>query len=960
MYSLALWLSLSLGAASASEPAFRMDAGRLTVRSAGLEMTLEGGAVVSVKDRRSGEVFSDSEPWQLLPQIPSGSVSKDDLHAFCQRWREKPDAYVQDKQLQQSRRRPAKAQAVQFQQRNATEAELAYRLDAGGQAADELRLCVRIDGAAGEIVLDFIARHADPQRPPAVVDVPVLALRTPGVILGNGARYGRSDPAEVDFCIRWANNLYSPRMAVVEGKQGCLAVWADRPHDGGNLILAHSAATDHLVLRAERDPREPEPARLASTTWRFGSFPTWADAARRYRQLFEAATGARPLWDNACPWVRGIHAVVTQLPAPAEADSFYARLAETVAPERVLLFYWNGDRIVLFGDHRYMTKLGRPQPEVVAALKKRGFRWLGYHPYVLLFSPQATQERLQELERKGELPPGYVFTPDYDGPPDKFHAHFREVATGYYRSLDTAQLWVLHPGSPAARQYLLRNFANYCRHHGMDGAYLDIFGGDADYQFPPEKKVFDGLNFRAGEARWLSEIVAQHPELAVMSEIQSEWTVPRTFYTWEGSTHFHLPRTYASIRTKVNHPLRTALWGSYTWTREEELDADEAALIGALPTLVMGDDWSTARARFFTEQALFHDCPSRWDAGVLACYRGSDGRRFEYRTLPCGDGFVERSGAQQKLRLGRFLGQQASPLAEPARIQDWPAYREGKPIGLNPDRVYPFLLESPQPDEAAWITSLPPGVFLRAVDRSPAGMTVHLGRRPAAAPSQPLAADSAASEGPPVPIGVQFHRRCLRVADAWRDHPGPFAAGTQHTFQVPVPGGLVFVWDESPAVAGRSAAEFVRQTGRTLAHGVADRFWCYNSHTRAAPATLAGREQPAVHVGVGRYRGYAASWVAAPTGKPVLKFDVGYSPPADKNRPPRRPLRLAVSVNGLEVWAEEFTARAEWQSREVPLTRVAGRTVLLTVAAEVTGRRAIAPAPDDAPAMFGGMRIDNP
>lgn len=935
----------------ASEAEFSQEGNRLTIRSSAVELTFQDGAVILLKNRHTGEVFGGDPAAELWQQIPRGSSSQDDWNTFHAHWRQSPERYAQDEKIQRARRRPGGDRRCEFQRVGPLEGEMLYTKLPGGDPADELRYRFRIDEPTGEIVLRASARHADPQTRPITLDVPLLGLCTPAVILGNGARYVRDDPAEVDFCYRWANNLCSPRSAVIEGQRSCLAVWNEEPLAAANLFLAHRASSDQIVLHAQRDPLEKDPEAIRLATWRIGAFADWVQAARRYRQLFSQATGAKPLWENACPWVRQIHAVCTQLPQPADAEAFYEKLAQIIDPAKLLLFYWNGSGIILFGDHRYMARLGTPKPEAIQSLKKHGFRWMGYHPYTLLYSPQGTKQRLAECAARGDLPEGYAFQPDYAGPRENFHEYFRPVSCGYYHPLDEAELWVIHPGSRIGREYLVHNFAAYCRFHGMDGAYMDILGGDHGYMFPPEKRVLDGATYPMGEGSFLNEVHQRHPELAVMSEIQSEWTVAGTFYTWEGASHFHLPRHHPSIRTKVNHPLRTALWGSYTWTRDDELDPAESALIGALPPLVMEDDWSIARAKLFAEKELYNDLPERWDPAVLAYYRGKDGQWVEYRKTDFGECFAEQSASGPRIRLGRFYGVARSTLNIPARIQDWPAYQEGQPIGLDPDRAYPFMVEPPKPEEHFWITSLPEGAFVRAVRHGKQHSVIELGD---------LSMPDEQGRSRTVGVTVRFHQRCLRVCDAEKEIAGPFEPGMTKTMSTPLPGGLVFVWEEPAAGEGRFRSDMVGDSGKLLARGTPDRAWCYNSAVQQVNASVSGREYPSVSLGSGRHRTYADKWIHLASGaQPVLKFDLGYVAPAERHRPSPRPLLASVAVNGCRVWSEEVKAESQWRPREVPLAAYAGRKVLITLSVEATDKRPIDPQPGDPPVLFGRVRVDH-
>jgi len=930
---------------ASGEPVFDWRDNRLRVRTAAIEVVWEQGAIAAVRDRRTGEAFSKARPADFFGEIPCGSSAVDDWGRFVDPYGQKTQAAGKTGKAAppSGRLRPGPGSRYDFRQRGPDEAEILVGDLPGGAPGDELTYRLRVEKDSGEVILQATSRSGAAGKPPVRLELPLLGLTGKGAILSSGASYARDEPPQWEYAVRWANNLSSPRMAVIEGQNGCLAVWADRPYEPGNVVLAHDPACDHIILRAERSALQKEQGVLATTTWRLGAFPAWPDAARRYRSLLEKATGAKPLWENRCRWTRSIHAVCTEMPnTPAEAEAYYAKLAGLVDPHKLLLFYWNGDRILLFGDHRYMTHMGRPRPEAIAALKKQGFRWIGYHPYVLVFAPRAMKPRLDKYAAKGEVPAGYRFTPDYDGPPDGFPEYFRSVATGYYKPLDEAELWVIHPGSRLGRQYLVRNFSNYCRFHQMDGAYFDILGVDHGYMFSPEKQVLDGLDCRGGEDRILAEIASHDPDLAAMSEVESEWTLAHTFYTWEGETHFDLPRAHASIRARFNHPLRTALWGSYAWTREEELEADESALVGALPRLRVGDEWSVARAKLFAEEELYNDLPPRWDPEALACYRAKGGRWFQYRRLPMGEGFVEMTPHGPSLRLGVLRGQSASPLEQPLRVPEWIAYRDGRPIGLNPQQRYPFLLEAPSPDTALWVTQLPQGVYLSAV-RSGRGFDA-------------IELQSTKKEPTAAEIGVRFHRRCLRVLSAEADTMGPWEAGQTASFRVRVPGGLVFVGQEQGALKGpRLDHNF--QPSRILPGGAPDSFWCYNSAIYQQKTTLGGRELAAIIVGSGRFRGYADSWVEIPAAA-RLKFDAGYRPAEDKKHGAPRPLRFGVRVNGHEVWSEQVPSADKWQAREVSLGPFAGRKVLISLTAEVADDVRRKPGPADVPAVFGDVRLE--
>ncbi|MBM4047916.1 MAG: hypothetical protein FJ279_22680, partial [Planctomycetes bacterium] len=697
------WLAGSVLAASCSLAGSGWAAGKfefdaqaktLLVTTSALELKVEGGAVVALKNRRTGETLSSGIPWSELEKASAGAVCAEPREAG------KPAR-------QPIARKPLASSPVAFQHVSKSEGVLTYTGLSNGPAEDELRIGLRLE-EGGELSFRVELRLSDPRLVVREVCLPFVGLKPEAVILGSGERFARNDEPFSGRCMRVANNLYSPPLAVIEGKKGVIGMWPEAPSFGyDDMVVNHKPEADEVVPQVALafDARDPEtasePGVTRSSWWRLAALPSWLDVAKRYRAYLEKKTAAKPLWQHDPAWVRDIHAVYMERPNTAErakSDQFYADLAAKFDPKKLLLFYWNGNCILLFADHRYMTNFGYPKPQEIAALRRHGFRWIGYHPYVLLMSPKGKELHLAETRQRGfGVPDDYTFQPDYDGPPEveKFYDFFRPVSVGYYASLDESKkLWTLHPGTKKARDYLARNFGNYCRTHEMSGAYLDILGADHAGQCltnaPEDRRIMEGNDWRRGEELACRAMKQANPNLALMSEVQGEWTTTHTFYTWEGQSHLTHPRP-----VRLNHPLRAACWGSYTWTRfDPHTGAPEAlALMAGLPPVNLADDWSIARAKLYMDEELFHDLPDKWDSDALAYFRAKGGRWFQYRRMPWGYAYVEQGFLGHKVRLGRLLKQGEFPLKPPGRIQGWIAYRDGKPIGLNPSRSYNFLSE---------------------------------------------------------------------------------------------------------------------------------------------------------------------------------------------------------------------------------------------------------------------------
>ena len=94
-------------------------------------------------------------------------------------------------------------------------------------------------------------------------------MTTPAVILGSGAKYTRTDAEATDQSSHGGIGLYSPTVAVVEGRSTTLAVWSETTQFAPEYIqLEHKPSYDHLILHGEQDPKQADPRRIVSPPWR--------------------------------------------------------------------------------------------------------------------------------------------------------------------------------------------------------------------------------------------------------------------------------------------------------------------------------------------------------------------------------------------------------------------------------------------------------------------------------------------------------------------------------------------------------------------------------------------------------------------------------------------------------------------------------------------------------------------
>lgn len=929
----AVMCAFATGCATAANGSFTFANGTLMIKTSALRMMVYSGAIVDLKAVATGETYT-ARP---TTQAPSGDVGA--------------TVVVDQKSWSTVSRRPTPSTPVRFEMVGDNDGTLVYSSLPGAPAGEELRYYFRLE-PDGQVSFKLEYHTIAPGGLVSEVRLPIARLVSRAVIAGTGTRFGRYDSAGMERCVRTANLIYNPAVAVIEGTKGSVGLWPE-PVDIGydDMTVQHQVPFDVVtpsvtIPRGCRDSSAPDPATLQSSWWRIGVFPNWLEVARAYRASYELRTGARPLWLQDPSWVREIHAVTSARPGTNDASQawgFYHDLSTKFDAAKLLLFYWNGDRIVLFGDHRYIPTIELPTPEEITWLKRWGFNWVGYHPYTLIYSPKGITNRIDYIAQRGwSLPDEYVFEPDYAGDPtgDAFTAYFRPVSAGYYANMDTgADLWVLHPGSSLVQDYLSRNIGDYCSTHRISGCYLDIAGaecGEFFYDYvPSDRRVIDGSDWRRGESQSFSRVKRDNPTLALMSEGQGEWITNLVFYTWEGQTHVTHPEP-----VRLNHPMRTACWGSYTWTKGD--GESLVPLMGCLPNLEPSDEWSVARAKLYMAEDLFHDLPAQWDSQALAYFRASGDRWFQYRQMPWGEAYYEETPHGLNPKLGFFRNCASSSLGQPISIPQWLGYSGGELIGLNSGRMYKFICRPPSTDLPFMITSLPAGAYISGIRHTDTHSVVEFG--------------GITGSGS---VGITFNKRCVGVSDADQDVSGTFEAGTSQTFSTSFPGGLVLKWQDPQPGDLSVTSSFMGKTGHIHADGTPYSWWTQNSDITYTLYSLSGATAvPTVVVGPGLSRGYTDRWgTLAPGASPVLRFQLGYA----LGQPTPAPLAWSVRVNGKEVWREVVQPDASWRDRQVSLAAFAGRTVLVTLSAEETSTADVLPATTDRRAYFGRVRItDNP
>ena len=197
---------------------FEIDGKRVTVKSKTIEIAIEYGAIVSIRNIKTGEVFSgDTSSRRKEKLIKANKISLPSLDVRCQ--------------LQIINNNKAKLVYGAFKE-NGKKYTLIYEIE--------------IDSDTQEILLQPILRFAKKIDSFPTVDIPIFNMQSESIILGNGARYVKGDLPETARC---NSKINSPSFAVIEGNKGCIAAWTELSLDIHDVWLIHDWGRDEIIIR---------------------------------------------------------------------------------------------------------------------------------------------------------------------------------------------------------------------------------------------------------------------------------------------------------------------------------------------------------------------------------------------------------------------------------------------------------------------------------------------------------------------------------------------------------------------------------------------------------------------------------------------------------------------------------------------------------------------------------------
>ncbi|GEM_PF-1499529 len=626
---LVLFLTACTSAIAEGDGAFSFADNRLTITTSMLQLGFDAGAIVYLKDRDSGEVLVDADPFDYRP-IHYPRI--DDAGTY-----------------------PIYDQV--YTEISPTHVTVQYTLKYHSALYD-----FTVDSQTGEVIIQVTGTF---NSKPSVLGIGIIDFQGEAVHLGGGSSFYRADSNETD---NGYNPYGGPNMGILEGTNAVVAAWPEETNYCKTYVQAqHTQARDALLLLTCQDRKETDANRMIGVPFRIGTYSTWLAAAKRWRVRFEARTGAKPLWQNRCTWLRNIHAMYSAGYSTTAEE--YETLGALVDPNTLLMMNATAEEMVLFGDMTRIASNVWPDTDDLEKINKFGWHCGVYYWWNLIQSPFAigVDAQLSELAAAGKLPDGYDANSFHPYITDSAYVGDVNDAYGYWVNYwadaiadlnDPGEWFVIHPGSSKFQNYIVENYKRWADLYGYQACYFDILGSDhsRDWTAVGKSPLVDGNDYIEGEVQCLQRIYERDPNLIVHTEYPQWWLLPYIFYSWQGVKSFY--------STPVEHPLRGALMASYCWSRDYNMNDGGGkyindrlgALLGALPIVSLPGDWrvdadraavSMARAKLFCDEELFNDLPDEWEDGILAYYRSQrtgnwfklvdNGSNLQYvETLPDG------------------------------------------------------------------------------------------------------------------------------------------------------------------------------------------------------------------------------------------------------------------------------------------------------------------------------------
>lgn len=500
-----------------------------------------------------------------------------------------------------------------------------------------------------------------------------------------GTWYGNGTTPNIvglDYPVHWESQFF-----VYEHTKGSVLIYANdaTPHFKRLHASRENGTLDfgfEVFAVAPWDSATTVPA----VEWRFKSFPgDWKEPTSYYREWWQRVRPPVNVPQDP-EWSKDVNVVLTILYLDFPTLEF---LAKAVNASKTMLYLtdWRKDPFdVNYPDYSWTENTKK----YIERARELGFRIM-LHANLLGVS---------------ETNPGYAAVGRY-----QLRTANDKQQIGWLWDLEPGhirRLAYISPNIPEYRKLFIDSIRPAIQELKPDALHLDAGGAIVN----DGNGLYQGRNTIQGLAEFHAEIRANFPELLLGYESLTEINAPYIRYA----------QRWSSITPP--HPISTFLNGekvlSFGFLDQPHADENEFTSYlkryegqGILPTAPVAsmDDFDETRPRTYRLFELFrlwqdHQFRPDWETdwnGAVFRYRSRDGKTTAH---------VEHVDNFVRLVIGDEVFyervQNAAAVESPHYVRDWPAFEEGRLVGLDPTEQYWIEPEMPRPNSLPHLAALPP------------------------------------------------------------------------------------------------------------------------------------------------------------------------------------------------------------------------------------------------------------
>ena len=725
---LLLWLACAAvcGPAGAAD-AFRLEGSVLTVRTDRYEATFERGALTSLANRLTGEVYARrrADFNSRLAALPHGlgvlparlTAADQALLGRFHAWEGGYEGHLRRTKAFPFACQPHEAASASLKRIAESHVQVTWKGLRGTYpprepAGGELTLDLEVLGGSGDLAVGAVGRSRHKGAYAVGVAMANFSRELNFIVpLFQGCHFRPKDLPPFQKVAHWPNPFVAS-VVVAEGEKGSAAMWLADPLLRDRYFHLHNGAETfdvafESVNQAPFDELREAPARpLRINVYRGG----WVPAAAAFRDWWAKTFRVKRLADKEPAWLREacwFSSFGRYLPPEELAPHcvYFAPQSWKVQPKI-------GDGGLFPYDVEAGPKLNRLTKEMIAELHRRGSHVLVYmnvnhmnegHPWAAKFWPF------------------------------RLHAPFGPALEQRPPEPRSARSFLVHSGCKAWQDLQLDWARRIDRSFGIKGYYIDCASGKPNHT----GGLVGGMNDCRGQVELMRRIRTAVDGAFLNVEYAGEVTGQITDFAYlgfDGWFDARDPKARGGAfrgwrwRERNVHPIVGFLFNPYlritTHDRGPASDAFDEVM-GRLPVGGFGPlpersvtycsqttDFPEFLTRLLCRTRIKPHYPRRWQRGVRAYYKGPGGEIYRVEADVPGEGRMTRAtpGGASELLYWRIRGRTTARITGQTGIEGWVAYRGEQAIGLDPLKSYYYYA---RPRSGDWqITALPDGAAI--------------------------------------------------------------------------------------------------------------------------------------------------------------------------------------------------------------------------------------------------------